>query len=485
MISITDAGLEKMSFEENLEYWYALIRAEKGPDVDLDPEGPWGQIAAILAKFSTDNDDQQEEIYISRDPDNATGVSQDKLSSETGTYRREATRTIVENVVENALHLGDEGAVIEAASSEVAQDPKYEADPELVFTLNETVIISKSSARQVLFDLDDPETGTVYTLIINSVNYEYTAIVTDVKSDVIDELIALLPSVVVGTNNGEDQLNIFGDDLDFTINNSATLDLIELWNSGNFTASKTGKNVVSSETLTVIITPVTGWSEVINPDAGITGEDRETDTELIIRRKNELVKGKGTDGAIKNAVNNVDNVTAASVVSNRTASEVDGIPAKAFETIVTGGLDDDIAQAIYDTMPAGIEPFGVGDSGTAINIDGEPVTIPFSRSTSTYIWVRYTRTQHPEEEYPSDGDAQVKQNVLDWAEDNMDTGTDVVRQRLETPFFEVPGSDSVLTEFAETESPGGTPSYTTDNIISIAARDIAEFAEDRIFIISP
>lgn len=479
MISITDAGLEKMSFEENLEYWYALIRAEKGPDVDLDPEGPWGQIAAILAKFSTDNDDQQEEIYLSRDPDNSTGIAQDKLSSETGTYRREATKTIVENV----LLLGDEGAVIEANVSETAQDPKYEADPELTFVLNETVIISRSNARQVLYDLDDPETGTVYTLVINSVNYEYIAIVTDVKSDIIAELIDILPDEVEGSNNGEDQLNIFGDDIDFTIDSSATLDLIGLWSSGDFTASKTGKNVVSSETLTVIVTPVTGWSEVINPDAGITGEDRETDTELIIRRKNELVKGKGTDSAIKNAMNNVDNVTAASVVSNRTAGEVDGIPAKSFETIVTGGIDDDIAQAIYDTMPSGIEPFGVGNSGTAINIEGDPVIIPFSRTTSTYIWVRYTRTQHPEEDYPGNGNSQVKQNLLEWAEDNIDTGIDVVRQRLETPFFEVPGSDSVITEFAETASPGGTPSYTTDSIIRVAARDIAQFADDRIFII--
>jgi uncharacterized phage protein gp47/JayE len=480
MISITDAGLEKNSLEENLEYAYVIIRGEKGPGVDLSPTGPWGQIAAILAKFMSDNDDEQEEIYLSRDPDNATGVAQDKLSAETGTFRKEATKTVVEDV----LLLGDEGTLI-VKGAEVTQAPEFESAAGLTFVLSNNVTISKSFARKVLYSLDTPVLDLVYAVTINSVIYSYTALVSDTKALVIDGLIALIvagTSTVVGSNDGNDQLILFGDDLDFTIDSSYTLTLEELHSAGDFSASVVGANIVTAGSLTEIVTPVTGWLSVTNPNSGIIGEERETDTELIIRRKNELVKGKGTDTAIQNAVNQVDNVTAGAVVSNRTAGVVDGIPAKSFETIVTGGIDNDIAQAIFDNVPSGIEPFGT-ETGIAIDQDGAEHTIGFSRTTTTYIHVRYTRVQHPEESFPANGSAIVRQNLLDWASDNISQGVDVVRQRLETPFFEVPGSQSVVTEFAETPAPGDTPAWTTDPIISVAARDIAQFAEDRIFIV--
>ena len=315
-------------------------------------------------------------------------------------------------------------------------------------------------------------------------DYSHTALVTDDTADVITALIALLPAGITGTNV-DDTLSMISSE-DFIIIFTATFTLEELWSAGDFTATITGAYDVPTGSLTEIITPVTGWSAVINVAAGIPGLEKETDSELIIRRKDELIKGKSTDATIKNAVRVVENVTSASVLSNRTdITSPDNLPPHSFETTVVGGDDDDIAQAILDTMPGGIKPYGVGNSGTAIDDNGDSHIIPFSRPTATYIWVRYTRTQHPEEIYPNDGDAQVKANLLDWVSSNIDIGTDVVRQRLETPFFEVPGSDSVVTEFAETALPTDTPSYSTDALISVASSVEANFANDRIFIISP
>ena len=479
MISITDAGLEKNSLEENLEYVYALIRAEKGPDVDLSPTGPWGQIAAIQAKFISDNDDAQEEIYLSRDPDNATGVAQDKLSAETGTIRKQATASVAEDV----LLLGDEGTLLEAGN-QITQGPTYEPPAELVFSLNDQVTISRNVARKVLLSLEAPTTGTIYTVTINGSDHTHVAIVTDTVTTVITALIALLPTDIVTGTNEDDDLQIVGNDIDFVFGNSVTLTMDELWVTGDFTANLTGAINVPAESLTEIVTPVTGWSDVINPGAGITGLEKENDTELIIRRKNELIKGKGTDAAIRNAVFNVTNVTTSSVTSNRTDLTVDGLPPHSFETVVSGGLDDDIAQAIFDNMPSGIEPYGENDSGQATDETGQEYTIDFSRPTFTYLHVRYTRTQHPEETYPIDGDALVKQNLLDWTASNISSGTDVVRQKLETPFFEVPGSQSVVTEFAETVNPGDSPSWGTGALISVPSNKTAVFAESRIFVVT-
>lgn len=477
MINITDAGLEKNSLDENLDYVQTLIKLQKGDDVDLSPTGPWGQIAAILAKFATDNGDQQEEIYLSRDPDNATGIAQDKLSAETGTYRRGATKTVVQHV----LLKGDEGTPI-LAGKQIKLTPEFSKEDSLYFTLNSRVVISRNTARRVVLSLDDVTIGSVYEIVINSLIIKHTTVAGDSVSTVIASLITRLPEEVIGTNVN-DTVVLFGDEKDFTISYSATLTLEELWGAGDFTASITGAYSVPSNSLTEIITPVSGWDAVTNPSSGVTGKGRESDTALIIRRKNELIKGKGTDAAITNAVFNIDNVSSASVTSNRTRGEVDGIPPNSFEVVVLGGIPNNIAQAIFDNMPAGIGPYGISYTGVAEDSLGQFHTIPFSRPSVTYLWVRFTRTTHPEEIYPTNGNSLVKNAVLTWVEGNIKQGTDVVRQRLESPFFEVPGSATVITEIAQTEDPNGTPEWETENI-AIPARETAEFDADRIFIIN-
>lgn len=477
MINITDSGLEKNSFEENFEYVESLIKREKGDDVDLSPTGPWGQIAAILTKFVSDNDDQQEEIYLSRDPDNATGIAQDKLSSETGTFRKQVTDTVVQDV----LLLGDEGIYIEQGK-QITQPSSYEPLENLYYELDEAITISKTKTRKIVLSVEAPVTDKVYTLTIDSIPYSYVAIVTDDTTDVIAGLIALLPVGITGIDV-DSKLQLYSEG-DFNITFTSTLTLEELWSAGNFTANIAGPNIVVASSLTEIVTPVSGWSGVTNPESGITGLATETDSALIIRRTAELIKGKSTDKAIRDGVIKVLNVIAVSVVSNRDlVISPEGLPPKSFETIVTGGDDDDIAQAIFDNMPAGIEPYGDADSGTAVDEDGDTYIIPFSRPTTTYIHVRYTRVQHPEETYPADGDDQVKANLLLWVEENIDIGVDVVRQKLETPFFKVPGSQSVATEFAETATPGGTPSWGSGSLIAVDASEIADFDNDRIFIL--
>ena len=96
--------------------------------------------------------------------------------------------------------------------------------------------------------------------------------------------------------------------------------------------------------------------------------------------------------------------------SNRTLVEVNGQAAKSAECIVSGGEDNDIAQAIYDNIAAGIEWFGRnGTSGTAVDpIDGQEFEVFFTRPVAKYIHVRYTRIDNNEQSYPVDGDTQVK-----------------------------------------------------------------------------
>jgi len=193
-----------------------------------------------------------------------------------------------------------------------------------------------------------------------------------------------------------------------------------------------------------------------------------------------FLAGNATDEAIKNALlNEVDGVTSASVTSNRNLLvDGEGRPGKSFEAVVEGGTDADIALEIWETMPSGIEPFG---STTEIIIDsqGNNQTIKFSRPTPLYIHIKVKRAFNTEEPYPSDGDQQIKDNIVAWAALNINVGDDVIRQRISDPVYDVPGIGTIEITIDDTPNPGDAPTLLEQNII-VASREFAVFATSRI-----
>ena len=131
-------------------------------------------------------------------------------------------------------------------------------------------------------------------------------------------------------------------------------------------------------------TPSIGITSVVynQTKAQVTGSYRETDTQLRARRY-LLLQGKATSvkKSIESAVKVVQNVQYAKVYENDTRQTVDGIPEKAFETVVSGGDDNLIANAIFTKKPIGIQAYGT----TTVDIqdeDGDSVTIGFTRPTA-------------------------------------------------------------------------------------------------------
>src|SRR5262249_36114068 len=82
-------------------------------------------------------------------------------------------------------------------------------------------------------------------------------------------------------------------------------------------AVDTGPLPAPAGTLTVIDTPVAGLSSVTNAADAILGRNQETDSELRIRREEELrAAGKGTVDAIRALLLEVLNVVQAKVLQN-------------------------------------------------------------------------------------------------------------------------------------------------------------------------
>jgi hypothetical protein len=155
----------------------------------------------------------------------------------------------------------------------------------------------------------------------------------------------------------------------------------------------TGPVAAPAGTLTVIVTSVSGWSAITNAADADLGRVVAQDPEARVTRIVELA-GSGQDSyeSIRAQVAKVTGVIECEVYGNETlTTDADGRPGKSVEAVVWDGTvpaadDDAIAQAIFDKKPAGIIPYGVGDSGDATTRTLTTVSIDFTRAAALRVY---------------------------------------------------------------------------------------------------
>jgi hypothetical protein len=93
----------------------------------------------------------------------------------------------------------------------------------------------------------------------------------------------------------------------------------------------------------------------------------------------------------------------------------DGRPAKSFECVVEGGTDDDVADLIWDTAPAGIQMYGTNTNVTITDSQGFDQVVTFTRPADVDIYMQvdvYNDTGSLSAGYISD----LKDEILAFAE---------------------------------------------------------------------
>lgn len=140
--------------------------------------------------------------------------------------------------------------------------------------------------------------------------------------------------------------------------------------------------------ITLIVNPVADVTSVTNYSSGTGGKDKENDAEFRERMLEGLGTTKGsTIDAMLVSILELPGVMSAAIISNDTDAEVDGRPAHSFEAFVYGGTQGEIANAIFNKKPIGIQ--SLGDLSTTINdVAGNPHTIKFSRPTMKQVYVK-------------------------------------------------------------------------------------------------
>ncbi len=131
--------------------------------------------------------------------------------------------------------------------------------------------------------------------------------------------------------------------------------------------------------ITVIRTPVQGWSTVTNASAATVGNDREQDAAYRERRTSSLQRPGGpTQASLAAAALEVDGVDSVIILSNETALDVviDGKTVKANSVLPVVGpnplsstAQDALAQALFNGKAAGIQ-VGNGANDVSRSISG-------------------------------------------------------------------------------------------------------------------
>jgi uncharacterized phage protein gp47/JayE len=150
-----------------------------------------------------------------------------------------------------------------------------------------------------------------------------------------------------------------------------------------FLSQETGQILCQANTVNNIITRVYGWDRVNNDNNGFLGQSVESDTALRNNRAKLLASyGSASLDAIYAGLYDVKNVSSVWAYENDTSTNIvvagQTLPPCSITASVLGGLDDDIAQAIYTKKSPGVKTNG-GTHVTIITKYGTPWTCNFIR----------------------------------------------------------------------------------------------------------
>lgn len=223
------------------------------------------------------------------------------------------------------------------------------------------------------------------------------------------------------------------------------------------TCTEVGAIQADIGTITNIVNTVGGWQTVTNHEVATVGTVKQTNAQLRAERS-KSVGGPGNnqvDSIIGN-VFGVEDVRRVRVYENETDDiQLDtGLTGHSIAVVVDGGIDYDVAFAIYEKRSTGVTQFQVGTPVT-VEVQSEKYTwqktdIKFSRPT--YIDVHIGVVIQSDGSIPGTAADEIKQAILNYAAGTLNEpecgfnqlgfgiGEDVVISRLYTPVNSIIGA---------------------------------------------
>lgn len=470
---VTETGFARKTLQEIRADLEQRLKQVFGPSFETSVDSPNGQLVGALSLALSNVWELAQEVYDSRDPAQATGVSLDFAAALNSIFRKEATACAVTAI----LYTLGASATIPAGSRAMRTRGS------LAFTLDNAVTISRAACKYLFIVDDGSELNTEYVFHFTFGDVTLENTLPGVSN--LQKLHTLIWAAGGYAELRDGGLLVWGDT---SVGITGTLpDDFEIYagSEGDFTAVTTGPQTCEIGELDNIPTTVQGWNMVRNYVAGVPGTAIESDAELRIRRAQaaRAIKTTGTDPALEaHLLNDVRGVTAARVVSNRKmVTDANGIPPKSFESLVAGGSDEDVARCIWQNQPSGIESYG-NHAVEIIDDDGDGQLIRFSRATPRFLWVRVVYHLYDEEQFP--GEESLRASLVDWANGEYGVGKDVIPDRIYSALYPpyIAGVGQANITVAVTPSENDTPNYG-DDVIPIGAVEFASLVADRVTLV--
>lgn len=461
-----------------------------GATINLSPESLFGQVSGLFAERESLIWQAMQDVYNSQGPDSAFGASLDNVGALRGIPRLNASSSVVQNV----RLFGSVGTVIPTGAQASVQGA-----PNSLFALAAavTLVAGQSCVQHIAFSavpvsgtwqiaLNGNETGLLafnasaatVQAAIRALEFASGCVVTGNYSSGFTVTFAgagtggfmVQPLFVVVENSLSSSVPAA-----ITVTPSITTPGLDQ-GVGTFRSTQTGPIIANAQTLTVITTPISGWTGLINTQDALAGTNVETDNAYRTRMADELqVAGAGTVEAIRSKLLQITGVTAVLVFENvEDIPDLQGRPPHTFECVVQGGDTATIAETIWLAKPAGIDT----DGNTSFDItdsQGQVHTIRFSRPTAVPVYIIAQLTL--DDTYPVDGDTTVQQLLVAYG-NSLGIGKElIVIPKLIAQIAGVQGiQDAVLLV-------GTAPGPTLPNNINPQAYEVLEFDTSRVQVV--
>lgn len=460
MAGVTSSGFETKTNDTILNEIRTLSNSTEyfGESFPSDPSSNFYILASLFSVGLKDQWDITKSVVSQLNRDEAEGKWLDDAAALINIKRLNsapATGSILFNTVD---------AITIPALTPV----KFSINNEVVLT-DSVIVTSKYGCYGCHITVPNPLPSAIYSIRLNGNIYTVTAgaspTVTSVTSALIAELKNSPEGLFIRSGDTLGQINI---SYPLLVNKISVEAVTNLTLNSIDTVVKASSSNKSSITfyqgqVVKLLSPISGVSAVTNIVDWAIGRDKETDEDLRLRLSAlEETTGTATKPAIETSVAKLDGVVSTLLVENTEFyTSPEGIPPKSYELFVEGGSDDDIANEIWRTKPAGIKTHG---SKTIIIVDsyGKEHSVSFSRFDTQYGWVKVTYQLNVEETSSVDRQALIRGTVV-LTGNSFDRGEDLESTKFYGDLYSnVQGIYVVKVETAITPTLTSIPTYSTN-----------------------
>lgn len=476
---ITKTGMQIKRLDTIMDEIHKDLTDGFGVNTKLNPESYLNVLVTTFADKIAELWEFGASIYHASYPSSAEGINLDNCMQYSGVVRKLAARSYY------PIHCkGIDGTEL-ASGTMIASV----TNPVKRFYLNEANTISRTQFNKVSIKALSYADGD-YTIGINSNVFLYHAESATGVSDILNGLKAAVTDTDYSVSIDSEHEQLIVECVNEESNNTLVLsdNLTTGWVVSiiTFVSEETGDVVMQDNTITNIVTAVTGLESVTNISKYTPGRLRETDAELreaYLKRVYNL-STRMCDSIASSLLQNVSGVKTVAVYENDTnVTDSWGRPPHSVEAVVEGGGDAEIAREILKTKAAGIQTHG----SVTVNVpDAYDSTIPvhFNRPTPVYCWFDVSITQSNDESLPPNYADIIENCIVDQIE-SMSAGSDVTPQKWMSKIYAactgIAYIDIKIATETESDSTPKTSEYTK-RLVSISPREKAVTDVGRIAI---